>query len=224
MKDPHFFQDRAILAPTLEAVEMINIYMLEMIAAPEHEYLSSDSALRSDEDSEIQGEWFTTEFLNDTKSSGMPNHKLLLKVGTPIMLLRNIDQAAGLCNGTRLIVNELGEHFIGATVITGTNVNDKVHILRMDLVPSDSKFPIKFRRRQFPIAICFAMTINKSQGQTLSQVGLFLPRPVFTHGQLYVALSRVRSRKCLKLCILDEGGKQQTSTVNVVFKEVFGNV
>ncbi|XP_057418166.1 uncharacterized protein LOC130712347 [Lotus japonicus] len=204
MKDPHFFQDRAILAPTLEAVEMINTYMLEMIAAPEHEYLSSDSALRSDEDSEIQGEWFTTEFFNDTKSSGMPNHKLLLKVGTPIMLLRNLDQAAGLCNGTRLIVNELGERFIGATVITGTNVNDKV--------------------RQFPIAIYFAMTINKSQGQTLSQVDLFLPRPVFTHGQLYVALSRARSRKGLKLCILDEGGKQQTSTINVVFKEVFGNV
>ncbi|XP_057445515.1 uncharacterized protein LOC130737703 [Lotus japonicus] len=204
MKDPQFFQDRAILAPTLEAIEMINTYMLGMIAAPEHEYLSSDSALRSDEDSEIQGEWFTTEFLKDTKSSGMPNHKLLLKVGTPIMLLRNIDQAAGLCNGTRLIVDELGERFIGATVITGTNVNDKV--------------------RQFPIAICFAMTMNKSQGQTLSQVGLFLPRPVFTHGQLYVALSRVRSRKGLKLCILDEAGKQQTNTVNVVFKEVFGNV
>ncbi|XP_057452682.1 uncharacterized protein LOC130744523 [Lotus japonicus] len=159
MKDPQFLKDRAILAPTLEAVEMINTYMLGMIAAPEHEYLSSDSALRSDEDSEIQGEWFTTEFLNDTKSSGMPNHKLLLKVGTPIMLWRNIDQAAGLCNKTRLI---------GATVITRTNVNDKVHILRMDLFPSDSKCPIKFRRRQFSIAMCFAMTINKSQGQTLS--------------------------------------------------------
>ncbi|XP_057444479.1 uncharacterized protein LOC130736698 [Lotus japonicus] len=129
MKDPQFFQDKAILAPTLEAVEMINTYMLGIIAAPEHEYLSSESVLRSDEDSEIQGEWLTTEFLNDTKSSRMPNHKLFV-VDTQIMLLRNIDKATGLCNGTRLIVDGLGERFIGATVITGTNVKDKVHILR----------------------------------------------------------------------------------------------
>ncbi|XP_057418458.1 uncharacterized protein LOC130712654 [Lotus japonicus] len=132
-------------------------------------------------------------------------------------------QATDLCNGTGLIVDELGERFIGATVIMGTNANGKVHISRMDLVPSNSKFPIKFRRRQFPIEIGFAMKINKSQGQPLSQVGVFLLRPVFTHGQLYVTLSRVRSRKGLKLCILDEAGKQQTSTLNVVFKEVFEN-
>ncbi|XP_057418600.1 uncharacterized protein LOC130712803 [Lotus japonicus] len=121
MKDMQFFQDRAILAPTLEVVEMVNTYMVGMIAAPEHEYLSFDSTLKSDEDSEIQG---------------MPNHKLLLRVGTSIMLLRNIDQAPGLCKGSRLIVDEPSERFICATAITGTNANDKVHISRMNLVHS----------------------------------------------------------------------------------------
>jgi len=60
--------------------------------------------------------------LNDIKCSGIPNHRIKLKVGVPIMLLRNIDQANGLCNGTRLQVNDLGKNVISATVITGKNV------------------------------------------------------------------------------------------------------
>lgn len=68
----------------------------------------------------------------------------------------------------------LRNRVIEAQVISGTNTGNRVFIPRMSLTPTDKKIPFKFQRRQFPLAVCFAMTINKSQGQSLSKVGLFL--------------------------------------------------
>ena len=135
------------------------------------------------------------------------------------MCMRNIDQMAGLCNGTRLQVLRLGANIVEARIISGGCVGTICAILRMILSPSDTKMPFKFNRRQFPLAVCFAMTINKSQGQTLTQVGLFLQRPVFSHGQLYVAVFRVTNRKGLKILCCDEEGNHTNSTANVVYKE-----
>ncbi|XP_027938803.1 ATP-dependent DNA helicase RRM3-like [Vigna unguiculata] len=221
MMNPNYFDDGAILCPTNDSVEQVNDFMLSLLGGEEVTYLSSDTPCQSHEQDEVQSEWFTSEFLNDIKCSGIPNHKLKLKTGVPIMLLRNIDQAKGICNGTRLQVNHLGKNVISATVITGKNIGDKIFIPRMDLVPSDLGLPFKFQRRQFPISLCFAMMINKSQGQTLSRVGLYLPQPVLTHGQLYVAISRVKTKRGLKILILDENGNITNTTKNVVYKEIF---
>jgi ATP-dependent exoDNAse (exonuclease V) alpha subunit len=154
----------------------------------------------------------------------MPNHKLYLKIGAVVMLLRNIDISSGLCNGTRLIVTYMGTNVIGGQVATGTNIGDVVYLHRQNLVPSDANVSISFRRRQFPLSVCYGMTINKSQGQTLSCVGLYLPRPVFTHGQLYVAISRVKTRSGLKILITDDQGLTKSNTINVVYPEVFQKI
>lgn len=114
-----------------------------------------NSVCQSDEDCEIQSDWFTPEFLNEVTCSGIPNHRLILKVGLPVMLMRNIGHTTGLCNGTRLMVDHLGNNVISATVLTGKNIGDKVFIPRMNLIQSDPGLPFKFKRRQFPLTNCF---------------------------------------------------------------------
>jgi len=79
---------------------------------------------------------------------------------------------------------------------------------------------IHFAARQFPVRVCYAMTINKSQGQTLSRVGLYLKKPVFTHGQLYVAISRATSRSGLRILTENGDGTCGSQTRNVVYREV----
>ena len=143
----------------------------------------------ADDDASVQ---YPIEFLNSLKPSGMPPHNLLLKVGTPIMLLRNLD-APRLCNGTRLCVKSLMPHVIEATILTGCAKDEDVFLPRIPMIPSD--MPFEFRRLQFPVRLAFAMSINKAQGQSLKVAGVNLATPCFSHGQLYVACSRVGTGK-----------------------------
>ncbi|GJU81416.1 ATP-dependent DNA helicase PIF1-like protein [Tanacetum coccineum] len=201
-------------------VDIINERMISLLLGDENEYESSDFVCLADEDSNFDDSIYTTEFLNGLRMSGIPNHNIKLKICTPIMLMHNINQRAGLCNGTRLQVLRMGIKIIEAQIISGESVGTICAIPRMVISPSDTKMPFKLNRRQFLIQVCFAMTINKSQGQTLSQVGLFLRRPIFSHGQLYVAVSRVKNKKGLKVLCSDKDGNYSNSTSNVVYKEV----
>ncbi|CAG8856133.1 10274_t:CDS:1, partial [Gigaspora margarita] len=166
--DTDYFVDRAILAPTNSNVDIINDTILNSFSNKNAiTYFSADSII--DQKENDQAHLYPIEFLNTIKINGLSPHKLQLKIGTPIMLLRNLNPAEGLCNGTRLICYKFYRHTIEAKIITGKYKGTRVLIPRITLTPTTTNLPFTIQRRQFPVSLAFAMTINKSQGQSLSR-------------------------------------------------------
>ena len=170
------------------------------------QYLSVDTVMDPNENTT-----YPTEFLNSLNLSGVPSHKLKLKTGVPVLLMRNLD-APKLCNGTLLQIAHLGQNIITANIISGKFKGDSVLIPRIPIIPTD--LPFQFKRLQFPLQLAFGITINKAQGQTLKIAGIHLEKQCFSHGQLYVACSRVSSPQ--NLFIFANNGK----TKNIVYQVV----
>jgi len=103
---------------------------------------------------------------------------------------------AGLYNGARLVVKDFDDSTIDVEIVNSQCAGKRIFIPRIPLCPSeDITLPFKFKRKQFPIRLSFTMTINKTQGQAIPNVGIYLSEPMFSHGQLYIALSRAVSRE-----------------------------
>jgi hypothetical protein len=215
-----YLTEREILCPTNDVDEIVNDHIVALIPGDAKEYPSSDNISKNGPNHESYQMLYPVEFLNSLGGNNFPLHNLTLKVGVPIMLLRNLSQTNGLCNGTRLIITSLGQKVIQAKILTGSHVSHTVLLPRISLTLKTNKWPFVLERRQYPIKVCYAMTINKSQGQTLSSVGVYLKRHVFSHGQLYVAISRVTSNVGLKILIVDDDGNCSNETRNVVYREV----
>ncbi|CAG8851683.1 26218_t:CDS:1, partial [Gigaspora margarita] len=214
--NPMYFTDKAILTTKNEYVDCINDTILNQLPNEGITYRSFDSV--TDDTHNL----YQQEFLNSINASEIPPHELHLKINTPIICLRNLDPINGLCNGTKLICKAFNLNVIEAEIATGNQRGRRIFLPQIPFMTSETRFPFTLKRKQFPVKLAFAMTINKSQGQTISHVGLYLPEHVFTHSQLYVAFSRVRSYRNIKVLIKNGKipGRQGTYAKNVVYKEI----
>ena len=213
---------RAILCPTNKEAASINANILNRLPGDVRVYPSVDSIADFSDDEESEN--YPIEFLNSLAPSGMPDHNLFLKQRAIAMLLRNMNTCNGMSNGIRIIIRRMFNLFLDAEILTGQSEGKRVFIPRMTLIPSDTDFPFLLRRIQFPVCLAYAMTINKSQGQTFDKVGIYLNQACFAHGQLYVAFSRARSKNDISMRIVEtpEQGKHRGHhyTKNIVLRQV----
>lgn len=212
-----YMVDRALLTPINEDVDKLNEKIITQFPGEEQKLYSFDKV--EDDTQHL----YQQDFLNSISPGGLPPHILRLKKGAPIMLLRNIDPEVGLCNGTRLLCRGCFNNVIDAEILTGQYAGTRVFLPRIPLKTTENvHLPFVMIRRQFPIRLSFALTINKAQGQTIPNIGIYLPDHVFSHGQLYVALSRGVSQSTTKL-LVQKGtilGEEGVHTKNIVYKEI----
>ena len=213
-----FFRDRAILAARNGDVNQMNYDVLKMLNGEEIVLFSADRVV-TETGADGTTMRYPVELLRSLDAPGLPPGELHIKIGCPLILLVNLAPSRGLCNGTRMVLRRASHRVLEVSIVGGSHNGSIALIPRISLTPNSdgNDFPFILRRRQFPVRLAFAMSINKSQGQSLKVVGLDLRIPVFTHGQLYVALSRATSGHRIR-ALLPPDSKGET--LNIVFSEV----
>ena len=173
---------------------------------------------------------FDSDYLHRLESSGLPSHNICLKRHAVIVLMRNLDVAGGHCNGTRYAVLDVTSNFIMAQKLNGAE-HDIILVPKLLCASDENDLGFVFTRLQFPVMLAYYMTFNRAQGQSVEKCGLLLPQSLFTHGQLYVGLSRCGDPKNVFACANQEEfwaldfdfDHNVTYTRNIVHKEVFND-
>ena len=118
------------------------------------------------------------------------------------MLLRNINPKPRLCNDTRLLCRGTFLNMLDVEILTSHHSGRRVFLPRIKHKTTENAgLHFVLIRKQFLVKLSFALTINKSQGHAIPNIGIYLPKHVFSHGQLYVTLSRGVSQSTTKILI-----------------------
>jgi ATP-dependent DNA helicase PIF1 len=216
-----YLSSRIILSLTNKMVDELNITISRKFPGATQSFYSADSVAEADN---VNPNLYPPEFLATISPPGLPPSLLKLKIGLPVLLLRNLDSTNGLCNGTRMIIKRMSPRLLEVEIISGDgqHIGKRALIPRIPLLSSMPQMPFQLIRLQFPVKVAFAMTINKSQGQSMEHLGIYLPSNVFGHGQLYVAFSRAMDRSKIKVLIEPTAGSAEVikTTRNLVYHEV----
>jgi hypothetical protein len=226
IRDPTLCLQRCILTPTNAQVDAYNSIVLDKLPGTPTFFCAADSL---EEHANVLGDSKNDllptpdailDYVSKVRQKGMPDHTLRIKLGGVYRLLRNFSVDQGLVKNTRVVVTGIGRKLITIHRLMSTgsgSSSDSGDILLpritfKDVLPSGHTL----LRKQFPLAAAYASTFHSCQGLTLDRVGIDLSLPVFTHGQLYTALSRVRNRSNM-IILLPEGHQ---TTPNVTYQEI----
>jgi ATP-dependent DNA helicase PIF1 len=210
---------RAILAPTHAQVDSYNNEILSRVDGISRTYFAADS-LKEIDATGIQSPNATLDYVARQNPQGLPNHSLTVKTNGIYRLLRNFSLDRGLVKNVRVVVTGVGVRIISVKIIRDQSSHDAQDEDEI-LIPRITFTHVlnngyTLLRRQFPLAPAYATTFNSCQGLNLDYVGVDLTKPVFSHGQLYTALSRIKNRTRAKIR-LRPGEK---STTNVTYHEI----
>ena len=219
---PDYFLNRMILAPQNVDVTSFNTKIIDVFHGDEHVYFSADSiVIEKGADSDTRDD-IPPEFLHSINAPGIPPGEIALKTGALVILLRNLNPGLSLCNGTRMTILQMGDRILEVCLMGGDHDGEIALIPQLAVILTENikDLMFQFKRRQFPLQLAFALTINKAQGQLVWYIGLDLRNPVFAHDQLYVALSRVTASHNVRVLLLSDDPDGQSAMVNVVYKDL----
>jgi ATP-dependent DNA helicase PIF1 len=174
IKDISFFRDRAILIIKNDTVADINVRILTRLASETRVYNTVNSINFDIMEKEGNRPNISIEFLRAQNPSGLPPAQLELKIGASVICLRNLFFKERLCNSIRIIITKLREYSIKVKIINSQFYEKDRVILRITLITDIKKDAWKYSRKQFLVRLCFTITINKTQGQSLQKIGINL--------------------------------------------------
>ncbi len=212
---------RAILSGTNANIRELNDMVLDKMPGDIIELFSADSCVEDESDPDQR--YIPTEILNNLTEPGVPDHCLRLKIGCVCIVMRNLSFDDGLVNGSKIVIRNVSTRLIEADLLKDDLQLKRVFIPRITFRFKPDRTVLTIRRKQFPVKVAYSLTFNKSQGQTLEKVGLDLRDDVFAHGQLYVALGRVRNRSSIRVLVSPHrlyGPNKTPLTANIVYKEL----
>ena len=152
--DASWVGKRAIMSPSNKEVEEVNNAVLQRLPGEE-------VVLKSIDTTEEGGADYPPEFLNSCELSGMPPHRLALKPGCMVVLLRNFNQRGGHCNGTKYVVVNIKPHVLELRSVDTYNRGATILLPRIVSISKTKSLPFTLRRKQFPVKLAYGITANK---------------------------------------------------------------
>ena len=217
--NPFMCASRSILCPTNRQVDTYNSELLSRVHGEGRYYLSADHIKEANDVGIITPNGYL-DYHREHTPPGLPPHKLHIKVNGVYRLMRNLSIDRGLVKNCRVVVKALGRSVVTVQIVTRSGpVEDDIVLPRINFTYNIPGSGFTLCRKQFPLAPAYATTFNSCQGLTLDKVGVDLTNPVFSHGQLYTALSRIRKRQDGILRVRCDA----ESIENVTFRELLTN-